>query len=181
MQDNIAEPQPKQFKPKLFRFHPIVRIFMITLGLIATGYSIYFIAILIPHTANFTIFFKILSVIVLYVSLSTVYSHLSGLNSVIIYDDHLELRFLLKKRISISWDRLQQMSIYKVITHYWKITYLDKKGKLRIFKTSLAFPGIITILMTIQDRKPDVELNELLKQVLIFKRKATNPEPPSSE
>ncbi len=177
MQDEIVIEPQKTPRAVRYRFHPLVRFFMIALGLITAGYSIYFITILIPHTANYTIFFKIISVVVLYIACNTTYNHLTGLNSVIIYEDRLELRFLLRRTISLTWDNLIGMEIYKVITHYWKLTYIDKKGNKRIFKTSLAFPGIINILLTIQDIKPDIELNDLLRQVLLFKRKTTTPPP----
>jgi hypothetical protein len=62
------------------------------------------------------------------------------------------------------------MEIYKVITHYWKIEYINSKGDKKIFRTSLAFPGIMNAITKIQDNKPDIELNELLKQVLLYKR-----------
>lgn len=177
MQDDLTQGDSQVFNAKRYRFHPLVRFFMLFLGALTAAYSIYFIAILIPHTANLTIFFKIVSVVVLYVSLSTMYTHLAGLNSVYVMQDRLELRFLLRKRIVVTWDKLIKMDIYKVITHYWKLEYIDNKGNKRIFKTSLAFPGIINLLIDIQDRKPDVELNELLKQVLLYRRKTTSPIP----
>jgi len=143
---------------------------MILLSIIAAIYSIYFIVFLIPRYQNVTLFFKIISVVVLYISGSTLFKHLTSLNSVIIGNECLELRFLLRKRIIIPWYNFIGMEIYKVITHYWKLIYNDSKGKKRIFKTALAFPGIMNILLSIQDKKPDLELNELLRQVLIFKR-----------
>lgn len=167
MYEDIAR---ESIKPKRYRFHPFVRFSMIALSLIAASYSIYFIFILIPRYQNVTMFFKIASVLVLYVSLNTLYKHLTSLNSVIITDDKLELRFLLKKTIVIDWRNLKRMEIYKVITHFWKLTYVDKNGTEKIFRTALAFPGIVDILMTIQERKPDLELNELLSQVLLYKR-----------
>jgi hypothetical protein len=157
-------------KPVRFRFHPLVRYFMIFLATISASYSIYFITILIPQYENVTIFFKIISVVVLYISLSTLYKHLTSLNYVIISNDNLKLGFLLKKNICIPWDKLSRMEIYKVITHYWKIIYIDEKAKSRVFKTSLAFPGIMEMLALIFEKKPDLEMNELLNQVLLYKR-----------
>jgi hypothetical protein len=157
-------------KPIRFRFHPLVRYFMILLAAIAAFYSIYFITILIPRYENATIFIKITSVAILYFSGSTLYKHLTSLNSIIISNDGIVLGFILKNNIRISWNNLIKMEIYKVITHYWKIYYTDKTGISKVFKTSLAFPGIMEILCEIQEKKPDVELNELLKQVLLYKR-----------
>jgi len=174
MPDELIEIQPEPQKAIRFRFHPLVRFSMLLMGLVAAGYSLYFIAFLIPQTANYTIFFKIISVVVLYVSLSTTYTHLTSLNTVIIRDGQLELHFLIRRNIIVPWHNLLSMDIYKVITHYWKINYLDNKGIKRTFKTSLAFPGIMKILITIQDRKPDVELNNLLEQVLLYRRKTTS-------
>lgn len=158
------------FRAKRFRFHPFVRFSMILLSIIAASYSIYFIFVLIPKYQSATLFFKIISVVVLYISLSTFYKHLTSLNSVIIRDDKLELKFLLRKSIVIPWVRLSGMEIYKVITHFWKLIYIDEKGAKRIFKTALSFPGIMEILLMIQDQKPELEMNELLRQVLLYKR-----------
>lgn len=130
----------------------------------------FFIIVLIPRYESATLFFKIASVIVLYVSSQTLFKHLTSLNSVIIDKDKIELRFLVRKMITIDWDNLTGMEIYKIITHFWKLTYLDNHGKKRIFKTSLAFPGIMDILISIQNHKPELEMNELLKQVLLYKR-----------
>jgi hypothetical protein len=143
---------------------------MMSLSLIAGAYSVFFIIVLIPRYESATLFFKIASVIVLYVSSQTLYKHLTSLNSVIISVDKIELSFLVRKTIVINWDNLTGMEIYKFITHYWKLTYLDKNGEKRIFKTSLAFPGIMDILISIQNHKPDLEMNELLTQVLLYKR-----------
>jgi hypothetical protein len=173
MPDTGIDTQAVNQTAQRFRFHPLVRCLMLLMGTVTAGYAFYFITILIPHSASNTVFFKIVSVVVLYVALSTVYNHLTALNSVIIRAEGLELGFLIRKRLFIPWHNLLNMEIYKVITHYWKLTYVNSKGITRIFRTSLAFPGIIKILLAIQDRKPDVELNELLKQVLIYKRKTT--------
>jgi len=85
-------------------------------------------------------------------------------------NDEIILGFILRKKIVIPWQNLVGMEIFKVITHYLKVIYIDNRNVRKVFKTSLAFPGIINLLLMIQDNKPDVELNELLKQVLIFKR-----------
>lgn len=161
--------QRESVKPLRFRFHPIVRFFMLMLAAIAAGYSIYFIAIVIPRYGQVTIFFKIVSVVILYISLSTIFKHLTSLNSVIISQEGITLGFLLRRSITIPWHNLSKMEIYKIITHYWKLSYLDHTGIVRVFKTSLAFPGIMEILLLIQAHKPDIELNELLKQVLLYK------------
>jgi len=169
-------------KPVRYRFHPAVRYFILALAALTAFYSAYFIIILIPSIQKFTIAFKLISIITLYVSLNSIYKHLTSLNSVIISKDSLELRFLLRKRIIIPWSSLIKMDIYKVITHYWKVIYRNNQGDTKTFKTSLAFPGIVQILLSIQDHKPDVELNDLLSKVLQFKRNTipkpeeTNPE-----
>ncbi|MFO7660662.1 MAG: hypothetical protein R6V77_07095 [Candidatus Cloacimonadaceae bacterium] len=170
MSENVTPDKQPTTKPKLYRFHPLVRFSMILLSMIAAGYSIYFIFFLIPRYQDVTAFVKIASVVVLYVALNTLYKHLTSLNSVIIRDDRLELSFLLKKKIVIPWFKLTGMQIYKVITHFWKITYKDDNDVVKTFKTSLAFPGIMDILLKIQDQKPDIEMNELLSQVLQYKR-----------
>jgi hypothetical protein len=154
-----------------YRFHPLVRFPMLAMSAIALGYSIYFIGIIIPRIGEVTIFFKIVTVIILYVSLSTLIKHLTSLNSIIIRHDSLELRFLMRKRILIPWQAMQKMEIYKVITHYWRITYLDASGKQRIFKTSLAFPSIMQVLLSIQDHYPQLAMNDMLKSVLDYKRR----------
>lgn len=170
MSENVTPDHQPATKPMLYRFHPLVRFSMILLSMIAAGYGIYFIFILIPRYHDVTSFFKIVSVVVLYVALHTLYKHLTSLNSVIIRDDRLELGFLLRKKIIIPWTKLIEMKIYKAITHFWKITYKNDDNKVKSFKTSLAFPGIMDILLMIQDKKPDVEMNELLSQVLKYKR-----------
>jgi len=168
--DIINQEPTVSTKTKLYRFHPLVRFSMILLSIIAGGYSLYFIFILIPRFQDVTVFCKIVSAVVLYIALSTLYKHLTALNSVIIRDDRLELSFLLRKRIIIPWHRLEEMQIFKVITHFWKLSYLDENGQHKTFRTSLAFPGIMTILLSIQDKKPDLKMNELLSQVLQYKR-----------
>jgi len=143
---------------------------MLLLSSIVAGYCVYFIVYLIPRIQNVTMFLKIVTIVVLYVSISAIIKHLTSLNSVLIKDDSMELGFLLRTTIHIEWQKLIRMDIYKVITHYWKISYLDEINQNRIFKTSLAFPGIIQILLLIQDHKPEVEMNDLLRNVLIYKR-----------
>jgi hypothetical protein len=154
----------------IYRFHPAVRIFMLFIASLTGIYTAYFMFIMIPTAPTGSIFFKILSVVILYVSGTTVYTHLTALNAVVIRADSLEFRYLLKRNILIPWNRLQKIEIFKVITHYWRTTYTDDKGATKTYKTSLAFPSVMQILMNIQDHCPELEMNELLKQVLIYKR-----------
>ena len=153
-----------------FRFHPLVRYLMIVLSFTALVYSVYFILVLIPRYGDVSLFMKATSVLILYVAGNTLYKHLFTLNSVEISSTGLQLGFILRKRIFISWDRLLRMDIYKVITHFWKVVYQDEQGNKREFKTSLAFPGIMEILSAINEFKPDLEMNELLTGVLNYKR-----------
>jgi hypothetical protein len=157
-----------------FRFHPVVRALMIFLSSIALGYSIYFIVFLIPNIAGVTNFFKIVTVVVLYVSGSTLYKHLTSLNSIRMSNESLEFTFLLRRKITIPWDKLIRMEIYKVVVHYWKITYMDQYGNKKQFKTSLAFPGIMNALLHIYKMKSDIEMNELLQKVLEYKTTITS-------
>lgn len=154
-----------------YRFHPFVRGLMILLSSVALCYSVYFIVFLIPKTPGVTTFFKAVSVIILYVSLSTLYKHLTSLNSIRMSEDDLVFTFLLRKRITIPWGNLVGMEIYKAVIHYWKVAYIDSLGNKKTFKTSLAFPGIMNILIQIHNRKNNLEMNELLSKVLEYKTK----------
>jgi hypothetical protein len=168
MQNEIEVESPG--KPIRFRFHPLARWSMLTLAFVTACYCLHFMIVIIPQSENATIFVKALAIIILTISINTIYKHLTSLNSVIISQDSLVLKFLLRKTIMISWNNLVQMDIYKAISHYWKIKYLDSRGDSKIFNTSLAYPGIMTILSIIQERKPDIELNLLLKQVLLYNK-----------
>lgn len=161
-------------KPTRYRFHPFVRFSILLLASIVTIYCIYFIVILIPKNSNSTLFSKLVSILVLYVALNSIYRHLTGLNSVIIFADKIKFNFVIKRSISISWQEIISMQIYKKITHFWKIEYIDKKGAKNELITSLAFPGIMEILDKILEYKPDLEMNELLRQVIIYKQKTNN-------
>ncbi len=161
----------QEITPTRYRFHPLVRIPMLTVGFLAIALSLYFIFFLIPRYQNVSLFFKLVSVFVLYVALSSVYRHLSSLNTILILPDVLQLNFLLRRTIIIPWERLLGMEIGKNLTHWWKIHYVDDKGIRQVFRTSLAFPGIVSVLLKIQDICPDIELNDLLRNVLLYKRK----------
>lgn len=152
---------------------------MLAIATVTGGYTLYFIIFAIPalnpdlmmfKSVSIAIFFKIVSVIILYVSVSTIITHTTALNAVVIRPESLEFRFLVKKNIVIPWDRLQKMEIFKVITHYWRTTYTDHKGETKTYKTSLAFPSVMKILLSIQDHHPNLEMNDMLKQVLLYKR-----------
>jgi hypothetical protein len=168
MPDSIEKTESLQ--PISFRFNPLVRWLMLIIATITAFYSVHFIIYTIPRIPSATLFVKFLSVLVLYVALDTIYKHLTGLNQVIIGADRLTLKFLLRHYISFPWDNLTQMEIYKTITHYWRFSYINDRGESKTFKTSLAFPGIMTILILIQERKPDIKLNPLLEQVLLYKK-----------
>ncbi len=157
-------------RPIRYRFHPLIRFPMLAISLAASAYILYVMIFLIPRVQDPPFWIRAVSVIVLYVALNSLYRHLTALNSVIIRVDKLELRFLLRRAIFIPWENLHRMEIFKLITHHWKIVYSNYQGRQKIFKTSLAFPGIWDILVSIQNHKPEIELNELLKQVLLYKR-----------
>lgn len=181
MDKEISSQPAEQFKAKRYRFHPLVRFLMLAIASLTFCLSLYFIFLIIPRYSPVSLFFKILIIIILFISGNTVYKHLTALNSVIIREERLELTFLLRKRIVIPWENLVGMEIYKSVKHYWRLKYKDDKGNIKQITTALAFPGIWDILLTIQDRKPDLELNDLLAQVLRYRRNIIDKEKTSSQ
>jgi hypothetical protein len=177
MPDEIIIPEPLDREPVSYKFLPTVRYFTLAIAALTVFYSLYFIIMIIPRIVNSAIIFKILSIFMLYFSASTLYKHLTGLNIVTITNDALILRFILKKRITIPWSNLKRMEIYRAITHYWKIVYIDNTGVEKTYKTSLSFPGVVQILFNVLEHKPDLEMNDLLSKVLQFKKRAQESTP----
>lgn len=165
--------------PVRYRVHPLQRYIGIGFTLLIIAYVLYFLITKINlDTPNF---FKITSLVILYIGIDSFIRHVTTLNELIFTQECLWLRFVLKKSIPIPWENIKSLQLQKRITYYVYLGYMDEKGKLQVFKTAASFPKMIEILYNISDLTSEIAMNdelskmiELLKEISFGKQEENN-------
>ncbi len=154
--------------PIRFSFPWYVRFFLILIAGVTAIYSLFFLTNYVY--SDTPIFFKLLPTMILYVSLDTVFRHLTSLNRVTFTQDSLVLQAIAKKKLVIPYVNINNLVLKKRITYYVQIHYLDLDGNQKVYQSNASFPKMLTILLTIYDMSPNLELDEKLKDALEYIR-----------
>ncbi|MGC9361729.1 MAG: hypothetical protein ACP5F3_02265 [Candidatus Syntrophosphaera sp.] len=150
--------------PVRYRVNPIVRGFAIVANVLISGWCLF--VLLTYVRADSAWWIKILPLVVLFVSLDSLFRHLTSLNSLIFTPECLWLRYILKPSVGIEYDRITSMELRKVLTYYVFIGFTDRRGNRRIIKMQASFPRMIEIMYNIADLAPQVVMNEDLCKMI---------------
>lgn len=154
--------------PQTFRFPIWARGILLLISGITAAYSLYFLFNFVH--SDTPIFFKILPTLILYIALDTVFRHLTNLNKISFTDDKLVFSYLAKKSLEIPYHNISSIDMYKKITHYIKVSYMDLQGNQKQFVTNASFPKMLTVLMMIYDLSPNLELDPKMKEAFEYIR-----------
>lgn len=179
MQREIKLQSVRERMPVSYRYNVISRTFMLFFASFISLYTIYFLVTRV--TAETPMFFKILPMIILYISLDSVFRHVTSLNQVIFTAECLWLRFILKPSVPIPWDDIESMQLRKQITYYLHLGYKDIKGRKRMFKVNAAYPKMLEIIYNIADLSPNVVMNDELVKMISYLKEISKSEADKQE
>ncbi len=166
--------------PARYAVKPLPRILAILAHVLITGWCLYFLFTGVSQNSPWWV--KFLPLVVLFVSLDTLFRHLTSLNSVTFTEEGLELRYPLRPAIYIDYAQISSMELRKIVTYYMFLGYTDGSGKARILKTAASFPRMLEIMYNIADLVPQCALNEYLaKMVKVMRDLNGRLEQPSDE
>jgi hypothetical protein len=160
--------------PVVYRHKPALRWFMILISFSIMIYSIYFMMMFV--TTNTPIFFKILPIAIGFVGLDSVLKKLTSLNSIRFEERKLILGFLAKKSIEIPYQSITRLLLYKKITYYFGIEYVDESGRTRSYVSPASFPNVLEVILNISDLAPQAEIPEKMKGVLDYLKESVHNE-----
>lgn len=152
--------------PRRYRVHPLLITIRVVMALALVAYSLYFLGRWV--SADTHLILKILSLVILYIGLDSLFRHLTMLSSIIFTPECLWLRFPLKPSIPIPWENIEGAQLQKRITLYFILGYRDLKGRKRSFKTPASFPKMLEIMYNISALAPQAELNQELDGVVKY-------------
>lgn len=164
--------------PICYRHKPWLRWFMIAISLAIMIYSIYFMMQYV--TSETPIFFKILPIAIGFVGLDSILKKATALNSVTFESSHLRLGFIAKKPIQIAYKDVLALELYRKITFYFSIRYLDDKGREKSYVTNASFPNILEIILNIADLAPQATIPEKMQGILDYLKASATDELQSS-
>lgn len=150
--------------PVRYRVNPLVRGFAIVANVLISVWCLFVLFTYVRSDSAWWI--KILPLVVLFVSLDSLFRHLTSLNSLIFTPECLWLRYILKPPVAIEYDRITSMELRRAITYYVFIGFTDRRGNRRIIKTQASFPRMIEIMYNIADLAPQVVMNEDLSKMV---------------
>ncbi len=166
--------------PARYSVKPLPRVLAILAHALISGWCLYFLFTGVSQNSPWWV--KFLPLVVLFVSLDTLFRHLSSLNSVTFTGQSLELRYPLRPALHIDYARISSLELRKIVTYYVFLGYNDASGKARILKTAASFPRMLEIMYNIADLAPQCALNEhLAKMVKVMRDLNARLEQPSDE
>ncbi|MBW6514007.1 MAG: hypothetical protein K0B87_04545 [Candidatus Syntrophosphaera sp.] len=158
--------------PVRYRVNPIVRVPAMILHTLLVGWSLWVLFSYVRADSAWWI--KVLPLVVLFVSLDSLFRHLTSLNAVIFTPECLWLRYILKPPVAIEYDRIVSLELRKVLTYYVFLGFTDRSGKKRLIKTQASFPRMIEIMYNIADLAPQIVMNEELNKMIEVIRNIKN-------
>ncbi len=155
--------------PVRYRVPVLTRVLGILAHSLISGYCIFVLFFIIRNSTPFLM--KFLPLVVLFISLDSLFKHFTTLNSVIFTPECLWFRYLLLPSVPIEYDRISAMELRKVITYYMFLEFTDRRGRKRTLKSPASFPKMMEIMYNIADLAPQAKLNdELDKMVGVIRR-----------
>ncbi|MDY0151557.1 MAG: hypothetical protein RBS43_04725 [Candidatus Cloacimonas sp.] len=150
--------------PVRYRYTPVVRGFMLALSLLISAYSLYFMVRFVR--AETPMFFKLLPLIIMFVSVDSIFRQITSLNCICFYEDRLCFSYIAKRKVEIPYTQIRTMELVKKITFYLKITYSEDDQAPKEFRTPASFPKILEIIVNIADMSPNVVLSGMLSKAV---------------
>jgi|GEM_PF-2439671 len=154
----------KQY-PIIYSYMMPVRYFMLAIAFATALYSLYFLVNFVY--SDTPTFFKVLPLVIVYVSIDTMLRHLTGLNKVVFERDHLVLKYLVKKPLLIPYAMIRDLELKRKITYYVRISY-EVDGKLNVYQTNASFPKMLKILLCIYEHSPNLNLDPKFKEAMEY-------------
>jgi hypothetical protein len=161
--------------PVRYRVNPLIRFSSVAIQILISSYCLFVLFKYAPMQVS--AWFRILPLVILFISLDTLIKHLTTLNELIFGEEFLMLRFILLPGKTIVYEKIVSMELRKVITYYVFLTWTDGSGKKRTLKTQASFPRMLEIMFNIADLAPQTTLNpELEKMIDLIRRMRENKE-----
>lgn len=154
----LNDKAPKQ--PIHYRYPPLLRGFMLLFAAAVAIYTIFFLFAVV--NADTPIVFKLLPLIILFVSFNSCINHLTTLNCVSFYPDSMVFSYLLKKKVQIRYNDVLYMELRKQVRYYLNIKYRDESGQDKLFMAPANFPKTLEIMLVIADLCPNIILSDKL-------------------
>jgi len=127
-------------------------------------YTLFFLVKVV--NGNMPLFFKILPLIILFVSLDSILRQTTSLNCVLFGPDYIRFSYLVKRKLEIPYTSIIQLDLEKRLTYYLQLRYHDANGVEQTFKTPASFPKILEIILNLADLSPQVKLNGMLSKAV---------------
>ncbi len=163
---------PREIKIKFIRnqlpvrygYNPWVRGLMLFFAVTVLIYTLFFLVKVV--NGNMPLFFKILPLIILFVSLDSILRQATSLNCVLFGADYIRFSYLAKRKLEIPYADIIQLDLEKRLTYYLHLRYQDANGAEQTFKTPASFPKILEIILNLADLSPQVKLNGMLTKAV---------------
>ena len=152
--------------PVCYRHNPVLRWFMIAISFAIMVYSIYFMMRYVSNTSP--IFFKILPIAIAFVGLDSVLKKITSLNSVTFEQDRLRLGFIAKRALEIPYENIRKLELYRKITFYFGISYIDLNGKEKKYTAQASFPHTLEIILNIADMAPKAAIPDQMQSIVDY-------------
>lgn len=161
---DLIDINKKKGFPRVYRFNPFVRWFVILLSLFAIAYSVIYIFTAVD--ADTSTIRKIIPFVIIFFAANSLFRNLFSLNSVLFKEDGISFRYLASKNVYIPWENLLKLSLYPGKARAIKIHYLaDEREKDLVI--TMNFPNMLEIINSISEKCPHLEYDEFMKNITL--------------
>jgi hypothetical protein len=150
--------------PVRYRYNPWVRGLMLGFAVIVLVYTLFFLVKVV--NGNMPMFFKLLPLVILFISLDSILRQITSLNCVLFSNDTVSFSFLAKRKLEVPYESITKLELNKRITYFLRVVYIDASGLERTFQTPASFPKILEIILTLANLSPNVKLNGVLSKAV---------------
>ncbi len=161
---DLIDINKKKGFPRVYRFNPFIRWFVILLSVFAIAYSVWYVFTAID--AETSTFHKIVPFVIIFFAANSLFRNLFSLNSILFRKDRISFRFLASKTVSIPWDNIRKLSLYPGKTRAVRLHYFSGDEEKQLIFT-MTFPNMLEIMNSIGEMCPHLEYDDFMKNIIL--------------
>lgn len=152
--------------PVKYRYRQFARWVMLFFAIILLAYCIYFLVNFV--NAESSMFYKLLPIIICFLSLNSIFQKLMAVNSLTFEEGHLRVSYIGRMSKIIEYQTISAITLLGKMNLSMSVSYLDGAGKARSFTLQSGFPHLPEILLNLSEFAPDAKKTDELTKVVEF-------------
>lgn len=165
---DLIDINKKKGFPRVYRFNPFIRWFVIILSLLAIAYSVWYIFTSVH--ADTPTFQKIVPFIIIFLASNSLIRNLFSLNSILFKENQIVFRFIASRTVTIPWENIRKIALHSGKARAIRLSYSDDKDSNKELIFTMTFPNMLEIINSISEMCPNLQYDDFMKNVTLTDR-----------